>query len=101
MKYTTALLTAGMVFSTSTPPDVSPDSRRLDLHQTLTKTEETKPLKGSATYYMFPLSEELLQQIQEVSLDANLETVIQRAKIDFRDTPLYMKGTRRHMGELL
>lgn len=54
-----------------------------------------------SVYYTFEVSQELLHQIDTMCLDANCPVVFSRSLEDLRNTPLFMRGTRRHIGEFL
>lgn len=58
--------------------------------------EEKKP-----AYYIFDISQELLHQIDTLSLDKESPIVFTRSLNDLRETPLFMHGTSRHIGEFL
>ena len=54
-----------------------------------------------SVYYTFEVSQELLHQIDTMCLDTNCPVVFSRSLEDLRNTPLFMRGTRRHIGEFL
>jgi len=54
-----------------------------------------------SVYYTFQVSQELLHQIDTMCLDTDCPVVFNRSLEDLRNTPLFMRGTRRHIGEFL
>lgn len=69
-----------------------------DIHEILDKQakKEREPV-----YYQFEISQELLKQIDAMCLDTNCPVVFKRSLEDLRNTPLFMHGSRRHIGEYL
>jgi len=68
------------------------------IYQTLDMPQ--KKDQGSV-YYDFKISQEVIHQINTMCLDSNCSVVFSRSREDIHNTPLVMKGTRRHIGEYL
>ena len=57
--------------------------------------------KSKWAYYTFAMSQELLQEIDTMCLDTNCPVVFNRSLEDLWKTPLFMRGTSRHIGAFL
>jgi len=66
-----------------------------ELNQESTKEKE-KPV-----YYKFDLSKDLLNTIDSMFFEPWIEQVVTRYFDELKDTPLFMKWTKRHLGEFL
>jgi len=72
-----------------------------DVQRCLSAVLSDSPGQEKSVYYTFEVSQELLQQIDTMCLDTNCPVVFSRSLEDLRQTPLFMRGTRRHIGEFL
>ena len=92
------LLLAGAIVLT---PQSLTHMKRLHTKDEIYKNFSIEKKDDGPVYYAFELSQELLEQIDSLSQDTNFPGVVSRSLAELRNTPLFMKGTRRHIGEFL
>lgn len=70
----------------------------LSVEKPVEKKEESE---DNLVYYRFEISQNLLDTLQGLNIEPIDHVVLNRKLSELKDTPLFMKWTRRHIGEFL
>lgn len=94
----TILTSAVVLFSSTDSQNIVPTKVNENIFRVLIETpkKEEKPV-----HYTFDLSKEFLEAIDSIPFDRSEKTVFTRHLEWLRDTPLFMKWTKRHLWEFL
>lgn len=99
----TLLTSAILLLSTSDSDNVATTKLNENIFNVLIDSpkENIEESVEKPVYYKFDLSKELLETIDSMSFDESWSTVFTRYLDDLKNTPLFMKWTKRHLGEFL